>query len=231
MDDAQALDPRNTLLLMGCLGLFVSGWYYGLKFLRRKNEFLGYEFIILGTSGANFLFFNATLNQTSYNLMVYLDAFSRAFGFPIIAVLGFLVVTHGFRPTRRLEIGLFAITFALTAGLIYLEVFASSLAYIYLGAWTFFTLVLLYICKLLLDTRNNAQSIMLFSATLGCFTIAAIYDFWVIPNDANNLIFNFYFLALVTWTLTLPAVYHAYVALEASTKSDLTSARSTIEVY
>ena len=65
---------------------------YGTKFLRKQNYLLGIEWWIVGISGANFAFYWISSSQASYAIMIYLDAFSRLFGIPVIGVLGMMAV-------------------------------------------------------------------------------------------------------------------------------------------
>jgi hypothetical protein len=44
--------------------------------------------------------------------------------------------------------------------------------------------------------------------------IACIYDFYKIPGEETNVVFNFYVLALLTWSYLTVTLYYAYCALE-----------------
>jgi hypothetical protein len=44
--------------------------------------------------------------------------------------------------------------------------------------------------------------------------IAGIYDFYKIPGEETNVVFNFYTLALCSWAYFMVAMYYGYCALE-----------------
>lgn len=211
--EAIGIDARTALLLLGCFLLAISGWVFGLKFLKLGNHILGYEYLIVGSSGLNFLFYNVTLYQPSYDLMIYLDAFSRAFGFPVLGVMGFLAVTHQYRASTRIKVFLFVTTLGLSAFMLLSDFMRAILPYLYLVAIYPFFLYLFYVAKRLFDIGRGGLGIFLLKSTFASLLIATIYDFYTIPGDETNVVFNFYFLALVTWSVSFVAMYYAYVAL------------------
>jgi len=207
------VDARTALLLLGCLTLATAGWAYGLKFLKLGNHILGYEYLIVGSSGLNFLFYNATLYQPSYDLMIYLDAFSRAFGFPILGTLGLMVVTHQVKVSKRTKMALFVITLGLTAAMLSADFMRPILPYIYLVVIYPFCLYLFYVAKRLFDIGRVGLAVLVLASTFASLMVASIYDFYTIPGEETNVVFNFFFLALVTWSASFVAMYYAYVAL------------------
>jgi len=207
------IDTRTALLLLGCLSLAVAGWVYGLKFLKLGNHILGYEYIIVGSSGLNFLFYNATLYQPSYDLMIYLDAFSRAFGFPILGTLGLMAVTHQVRMSKRIKLVLFVVTLGLTSVMLSSDFMLPILPYFYLVVIYPFCLYLFYVAKRLFDIGRVGLAIFVLKSTFASLLIASIYDFYTIPGEETNVVFNFFFLALITWSASFVAMYYAYVAL------------------
>lgn len=208
------LDTRTILLMAGCFALAVSGWVYGLKFLKHGNHCLGYEYLIMGTSGLNFLFYAATESQTSYGILVFLDAFSRAFGFPVLATMGLMVLTHKFKPSIRLEISVFAVTITLTAMMVGFDFMRGALPYIYLTAWILFACYLSFFTKLLFEAGQNWVGWLVIFSTVSSTLIAVIYDFFRIPGEETNVVLNFYFLALVTWSYAMAVLWYAYRRLE-----------------
>jgi len=208
------IDARTALLLLGCLSLAISGWVFGLKFLKLGNHILGYEYLIVGSSGLNFLFYNATRYQLSYDLMIYLDAFSRAFGFPVLGTLGLIAVTHQFRVSTRTKVTLFVTTLGLTAVMLWSDFITPILPYFYLIVIYPFFLYLLYVVKKLFDIGRAGVGFFLLISTFASLIIATIYDFYTIPGEEINVVFNFFFLALVTWSASFVAMYYAYLALD-----------------
>jgi hypothetical protein len=205
-------DPRTVLLLLACTLLAVTGWILGLKFLQRGNQILGYEYLIVGSSSVNFLFYNITLYQPSYDLMIYLDAFSRAFGFPLLGSLGLMAVTHQVKVSAPGKIFLFAITLILTRVMLYSDLFAPLLPYFYLIVMYPFGLYLFYVAKRLLVINRIGTSVSLSVTSVASLAIASIYDFYKIPGEETNIVLNFFFLALVTWSAFFVALYYAYLA-------------------
>ncbi|MEX6867297.1 hypothetical protein AB2D15_34770, partial [Pseudomonas aeruginosa] len=82
--------------------------------IRRKNYLLGLEFLIVGISASNFTTFIATGWQANYNIAIFLDAFSRGVGVPVIATLGLMAVTHDYKPSPAKDILIFVAGFAAT---------------------------------------------------------------------------------------------------------------------
>jgi len=208
------IDARTALLMLGCLSLTITGWVFGFKFLKLGNQILGFEYLIVGSSGLNFLFYNATLYQPSYDLMIYLDAFSRAFGFPVLGTLGLMAVTHQYRASTRSKVVLFVITLGVTAVMLSLDFMESILPYLYLVVIYPFFLYLFYVVKRLFDVGRAGTGIFLLKSTFASLLIATIYDFYKIPGEEANVVFNFFFLALISWSVSFVAMYYAYVALD-----------------
>lgn len=211
--DMMGIDSRTALLLLGCFSLALSGFFYGFKFLKLGNQILGYEYLIVGSSSVNFLFYNTTLYPPSYELMLYLDSFSRAFGFPLLGTLGFMQLTHQLQLSNSSKIMLFTITLALTAVILYSDFFAPVLAYFYLAVMYPFCLFMLYVAKKVFDLKRRKTGFSLMLTTIANIVIASIYDFYVIPGEETNVVFNFFFLALLTWSAAFVTMYYAYVVL------------------
>lgn len=207
-------DLRTALLVFGCLSLGIVGWVYGLKFLKLGNHILGYEYLIVGSSGLNFLLYVITLYQPSYDLMLYLDAFSRLFGFPILGTLGFMSVTHQLKVSTPAKAALFISTLVLTAVILLSDFMVQVLPYLYLIVIYPFFLYLFYVAKRLFDIGRAGVGILLLTTTLASLLIATIYDLYQIPGEETNVVFNFFFLALVAWSAFFVAMYYAYVALD-----------------
>ncbi|MEU2253377.1 hypothetical protein ABZ540_09395 [Nocardia xishanensis] len=212
-----------TLALLADLCMLAAGFYYGVKFIRdRPNYLLGLEWLVIGVSGTNVVLLAATgvsHSSLSYHLMVFFDAFSRSFGMTLIIVLGMMAVSHGYRPSWIVEAG--AVAAAVAVGLNR----ALDVRPVGLG-WAIFYLVLNLAVALFMfavaarlwqiGERRTAAWVFV-STALGAF-VAVIYDFFPIPgDDADHTLF--YILAMSVWALMLVAYYHGYRALEASQRS------------
>ena len=133
---------------------------------------------------------------------------------PIIAVAGMMVITHGYKPSIRLDVVAFVVSFAATFVLIGTHFFEAILPYYLVVMWTLLSIYLAYVTKRLLGIGAIFEAMALSLALATSQVIASIYDFYKIPGDETNVVFNFYTLALLTWAYFWPAAYYAYCALE-----------------
>ncbi|NMO00642.1 transporter [Gordonia sp. TBRC 11910] len=210
---------KELLFVAADVWMIAVGFTYGIKFIRNyKNWLLGLEWMIIATSGTNFLVFSvlkAGYDSPMYTLAYFLDAFSRSIGITLILVLGLMKVTHRYKPSLTVEIGAFAL--AAVFGYVLAE-YAEQLGapgkifYIVVNVAT--TLFLIYFAKRLWEINERAHAIWVGIATALGFVIASMYDFVHIPGDdeAHTI---FYILALATWGLQLFAYYRAYRAFDA----------------
>lgn len=214
------MDLKTALYALADLFMIVAGLTYGWKFIRNyQNYLLGLEWIIVGTSGTNFLIYGLVgANETSpmYHLAFFLDAFSRSIGITVILVLGLMRVTHGFKPSPAFDIGVFAL--AIVGGLVMLF-FAHDLGvtaaifYVVMNALT--TLFLLYFAWRLWNVGEYGNAIAVTVVTAAAAAIAGVYDFYHIPGDDQHHTI-FYILALTTWASQLTVYYFGYRALHNS---------------
>ncbi|OBF86077.1 transporter [Mycobacterium sp. 852002-51163_SCH5372311] len=214
------MDLKTALYALADLFMIFAGLTYGWKFIRNyRNYLLGLEWIIVGTSGTNFLVYGLIgANETSpmYHLAFFLDAFSRSIGITVILVLGLMKVTHGFKPSPAFDIGVFAL--AIVAGLVMLF-FAHDLGltaavfYVVMNALT--TLFLLYFAWRLWRIGEYGNAIAVTVVTAAAAAIAGMYDFYHIPGDDQHHTI-FYILALTTWAAQLTVYYFGYRALHNS---------------
>jgi hypothetical protein len=194
--------------------LVVTSLADGIKFLRKRNFLLGVEWLVITFSASNFLFFFLTGFQPSYALSFFCDAFSRGFGIPVITLAGLMVLTHGYKPSIVADVAFFVGAIAGTAVLVGVDAVAKPLPYFYVVMWAGFSVYLAYFAKRLLDAGEPLQALSVLFSLASALAIACIYDFYKIPGEDVNVVFNFYFLAGVTWSYQLFALYHAYDALE-----------------
>ena len=207
----------ELLFLLADLWMIYAGFVYGLRFIRRYgNYLLGIEWLVVATSGSNFLLWallGGDKDSPLYWLAYFFDAFSRSVGITLILVLGLMQVTHRYKPSVATDVGLFAL--AAAAGL-YLQQFHSDLhvgpATYYLVVYVLTAIFLAYFARRVwaIDARREAIGIAL--TTLAGLAIALMYDFFPIPgDDADRTIF--YTLALATWGTQLYVCFQAYRAL------------------
>lgn len=207
------MELRSLLICFASIAMCVALYVYGYRFVKLKNYFLGVEWLILATSAANFAFYWVTYSQISWDIMVFLDAFSRMFGVTLVAVLGMMAATHKYNPPISTDVWLFAVTLAATAVLLYVEIFEPLLPYIYLTTWYLTLIYLIYVTRKLYLAGETAVTVHMTIGLILITIVLTIYDFFPIPGDETNLIFNFYFIAMLTWGYGFSVFYFAYVAL------------------
>ncbi|MEV6387444.1 hypothetical protein [Nocardia xishanensis] len=213
-------DLALLLAVLADLCMLITGFYYGVKFLRgRSNFLLALEWLVIGVSGANVVLLAATgvaHSSLSYHLMVFFDAFSRSFGMTLLIVLGMLAVTHRYRPSWLVEAA--AIAAGVAVGLnraLDPRPVESGWAIFYLVVNLAVALFMFSVAARLwrIGDRRNAAWVSVATA-LGAF-VAVIYDYFPIPGDDGDHTL-FYILAMSVWALMLVTYYHGYRALEAA---------------
>ncbi|GAB3627975.1 hypothetical protein PTE30175_05544 [Pandoraea terrae] len=205
---------RNHLICFASFVLAVSGATYGTKFLKKRNYLLAAEWLIISLSATNLAVYLLIEWPPLYHVAHFFDAFTRAFGVPVIGVLGFMTVTHGYKPSVRQDVALFALAFGGAAVLETVGSIAPALPYFYVVTWTCFSIYVAYFVKRLLGVGEKFHAMTTTVALVTSQVIACVYDFYKIPGDEHNVLFNFFFMALLTWAYFIVATYYAYCALE-----------------
>ncbi|HBO3911640.1 hypothetical protein ACM79C_06425 [Pseudomonas aeruginosa] len=207
------MEIKEALALLSSVFLIVCGVVYGLKYVRgRKNYLLGFEWLIVAFSASNLLVFLMTGWEVNYSISFFLDAFSRAFGVPIVAVLGLMAVTHDYKPSVAKDIMIFAVTFAATFVLVLADFAQGPLPYFYLFMWSCYTLYLAYFTWRLLRAGESLHALLNALLAVAGLVIAIVYDFFPIPGDDDKMVFMIY--ALAIWGCQIVQQYYAYGALE-----------------
>ncbi|MBB3037059.1 hypothetical protein [Hoyosella altamirensis] len=222
----------ELLFMVADIWMIAVGFIYGVLFIRNfRNYLLGLEWIIVATSGTNFLIYallQAGQESPMYSMAYFLDAFSRSIGITLILVLGLMKVTHRYKPSAAMDIGVFAL--AAVAGFIlsrFAEEIGLSGKIFYIVANVLTTIFLIYFVKRLWEIGERGHAVWAGIATACGFLIAATYDFVHIPgDDAERTIF--YTLALTTWGLQMFTYYRAYRAFDAYNKRVDSRALSTV---
>ncbi|MBF6088440.1 transporter [Nocardia cyriacigeorgica] len=213
---------KELLFAAADIWMIAVGFTYGIKFIRNyQNYLLGLEWIIVATSGTNFLIYGllkAGHDSPMYAFAYFLDAFSRSVGITLILVLGLMKVTHRYKPSVAVDVGAFALAgvvgFVLS---VYAEEIGTPGKIFYIVANVLTTLFLIYFSKRLWEIGERGHAVWAGIATACGFVIAATYDFVHIPgDDAEHTIF--YIFALSTWGLQMFTYYRAYRAFDAYNK-------------
>ncbi|MFE3960730.1 transporter [Nocardia sp. NPDC059091] len=214
---------KDALFALADIWMLVSGFVFGVKFIRNySNYLLGIEWIIVATSGTNFLVYSllgGDENSPMYAFAHFLDAFSRSVGFTLILVLGLMKVTHRYKPSVPMDIGAFALAAAVGFFLhAYADRFEVAAAVFYLLANVLTSLFLAYFTSRLWTAGLKKIAVRTGVATAAGFLIAAIYDFVPIPGDDQAHTY-FYIAALTVWGFQLRTYYFGYRALDADSAS------------
>ncbi|MFC6064024.1 hypothetical protein [Streptomyces ochraceiscleroticus] len=208
---------KELLFMLADLWMIFTGFFYGWRFIRRYgNYLLGLEWMIVATSGSNFLVWSLLGGDPGsflYSIAYFFDAFSRSVGITLILIMGLMRVTHRYKPTLAVDISVFAL--AIVAGL-YLQQFRSH--ELHVGPATYYvivnvltTLFLAYFSWRLWKIRAKGLAIGAALATAAGTAIALIYDFFPIPDDEHRT--THYILALTTWGFQMFVYFLAYRAL------------------
>ncbi|MGC0334575.1 hypothetical protein RKD23_007565 [Streptomyces sp. SAI-170] len=209
---------KELLFLLADLWMICAGFVCGWKFIRRYgNYLLGLEWIIVATSGSNFLAWSllgGDEGSVLFSIAYFFDAFSRSVGITLILVMGLMRVTHRYKPTLTVDIGVFAL--AIAAGL-YLQQFRGhelhvGPATLYLVVNALTTLFLASFSWRLWKIRAKGLAVLSALATAAGTAIALIYDFFPIPGD-DEYRTTHYILALATWGTQLFVYFRSYRAL------------------
>ncbi|TNM38495.1 transporter [Nocardioides albidus] len=208
---------KDLLFLIADVWMIVVGFRYGARFIRNYgNYLLGLEWMIVATSGSNFLLWSLISGDEDhllYDVAYFFDAFSRSVGITLIAVLGLMRVTHRYKPSVTVDVAAFGL--AIAAGL-YLQQFRGHELHVgpasfYLAANLLTTVFLAYFAWRLWAIGARGHAIATGLASVAATAIAVMYDFLPFPDDAHRTVF--YVLALTTWGVQMFVYYRAYVAL------------------
>lgn len=208
------MDLRSLILCLAAFSLALTGFAYGAKFIRKKNYLIGVEWFILATSSSNAVVFFATNSPLSFRIAHFFDTFSRAFGVPVVVPIGMMALTHAMKPSVRTDVWIFGLSTFATFGLLTVGSFQPVLPYFLLIMWCVYSIYLVYFAIVLFQAGEGGQAIGVTIANVTSLGVAAIYDFYKIPGEDTNVIFNFFTIALFTWSYMTVQLYYAYCALE-----------------
>ena len=227
---------KDDLFLIADLWMVYAGFFCGWRFLRDyDNYLLGIEWMIVATSGVNYLVWallGAHEGNAQSHVVFFFDAFSRSVGITLILVLGLMRVTHGYRPSLAVDVGAFGL--AAVAGLFLQQYGGNDL---HVGPATFFvvvnaltTLFLAYFAWRLWEAGTRKHAVAVALVTVAACAVAVIYDFLKIPGDDKDRTW-FAIIALTTWGTQLFVYFRAYRALhDHNVAAGLQSSASSLAV-
>ncbi len=222
--------------LVADLVMIVCGYWAGWRFLKHhRNYLLGIEWLIVATSGTNFLIWALRFTDDpeggaesgQYAFAFFLDAFSRSIGITLLLVVGLMAVTHRYKASVAVELGIFAL--AIGAGLFLAQpkyrahVDENGEFLLHQGPATFYLVVnlltlafLLYFVKRLWDIGATRVAIATLVVSLAATVVALTYDFFPFPASVDPLEDRalFYTFALTVWGLQMLTYLFAYRALD-----------------
>ncbi|WZB63866.1 hypothetical protein WJ970_15180 [Achromobacter xylosoxidans] len=207
-------------LLLADVLLILAGVIYGVKFLRKRNYLCGIEWFIMALSGSHFLLWALFGWESGYSVAHFFDAFSRSFGFPVVAVAGMMAVTHNYQPSRLADVLYFLLGFAGAAALVAADHAPALAVYkppFYLLMGLVFLVFLAYFAWRLQKAGETLHAMGTAVVALSGLAIAVLYDYVPLPgDDADRTLF--YTAALFTWTFMMAELYYGYSALERATQ-------------
>ena len=212
----------NTIfLLLADVLLILAGIIYGAKFLKKRNYLCGIEWFVMAISGTHFLLWALLGWDFGYSVAHFFDAFSRSFGFPVVAVAGMMVVTHSYQPSRLADVLYFLLGFAGAAVLVaadHAPAFAVYKPPFYLLMCLVFLAYLAYFAWRLHKAGEALHAMGTVFVALSGLAIAVFYDYVPIPgDDADSTVF--YTAALSVWAFMMVELYYGYCALERATQA------------
>jgi hypothetical protein len=221
--------------LVANLVMISGGFWAGWKFWKQyRNYLLAIEWFIIASSGVNFLIWGARFSgdekagkeSLQYLLAFFLDAFSRSVGITLLLIVGLMAVTHHYKSSIKVDIGILALAIA---GGIFLGhpryhehvdeagnfVRHDVPATIYLVANLLTLIFLVYFAKRLWDIGAKRVASATLAVSLAGTAIALMYDFFPLPDSIDPLGDRalFYTLALTVWGCQLFTYLFAYRTL------------------
>lgn len=211
---AGLMDPRTLLLLLSSV-FFVSTLYFGMfKFFQKGNAILFAEWAVMAISMTNITIYIFTQQQWQFDFSMYLDAFSRVAGMNLLVVLGFLAVTHKYKPSVLTDVFIFLVVGSIAAALMYVDYIEPVRPFVFFAVHFMFVPFLVLLTWKLFSIGNRVLGVNMIITTLLLTYIHSIADFYPIPGDATNVLYNYAFMAFTVWAYGYLVIYFAYAALE-----------------
>lgn len=209
---------KGMFLLGASLSIVFSMGFGAFKFFQKGNWILSAEWAVMFTSTSSLTVWIFTQWNWQYNFVMYLDAFSRVAGMNLLVVFGFLAVTHQYKPSLKADVLIFITIGMIAAALMYVEPLNAIRPYVFFAVhYMFLPFLLLLVYKLFQLGEHRLGRHMLIASVLLTY-IHSIADFYPIPGDETNIVYNYGFMALTTWAYAYAVIFFAYEALEKASK-------------
>lgn len=207
------MSSRDLMIYVAVFSLVWVGFYYGYRFLKLKNDLLGYEWFVLAISAGNVMLDKAGIFDFSVHVWHFLDTFSKLFGITVIGTIGIMKVTHGLQLSKAKEISIFIFSLVLSYAFETLDAWRALLPVASILAAVVFLLFCAYLAqqafKYLLRLHGWA---MIFIIVLNVF-VAAIQDYVRLPDEETAIFFNKWVMETLTWSLSFAEIFYVYRAL------------------
>jgi hypothetical protein len=186
------------------------GFYYGYRFLRMKNNMLGYEWFFLALSASNIILDKAGVFEVSVHIWHYLDTFSKLFGIPVIGAIGLMKVTHNFELSKVNQVLVFAVALGLSYGFETWDAMSPILPGASILAAVFFLLFCGYIAQQAFKYKLNKHGWLMILLIAINICVAAIQDFIPLPNEDTAIFFNKFVIETLAWSLLFGEIFYVY---------------------
>jgi|GEM_PF-347793 len=207
-------DPRTLFLFLSCV-FFAATLYFGtFKFFQKRNLILCAEWAVMAISVTNLSIWVFTQQQWQFDFSMYLDAFSRVAGMNLLVVFGFLAVTHNYKPSVLTDVFILLAIGVIAAILMYVDYMDPVRPFVFFAIYFMFLPFLMLLTWKLFAMGNRVLGVHMIITTLLFTYIHSIADFYPIPGDATNVLYNYGFMALTFWAYGYLVIYFAYVGLE-----------------
>jgi hypothetical protein len=205
----------KTLIVFGACVFFLSTLVFGaFKFFQKGNFILFAEWTLMSISLTNLTTWTFTQWQWQYDFVLYLDAFSRVAGMNLLVVFGFLAVTHNYKSQGLADIFIILGIGSIAAILMYVDYMAPIRPYVFFAVFFMFLPFLIMLTWKLFSIGNRTLGVHMIITTVLLTYLHSIADFYPIPGDSTNLVYNFAFMALTFWAYGYLVIYFSYAALE-----------------
>lgn len=214
---------KDLLFLAADVWLMCSTWYFGIRMFRTYgNHLLTLEWFVVALSSTNFLVWSllgGSKHSPMYHLAYAFDAFSRSFGITLILVLGLMTVTHGYKPSPKVEWSAFglALAGALIFGRMHNDHLVHDFPHVALATFYVVTNVLTSVFLYYFASRLwriGARSVAVWTGlvTAAATFVAVTYDFFPFSFDDKDRTV-FYIMALTVWGAQSLIYFYGYRAL------------------
>ncbi|MGU3781338.1 hypothetical protein [Burkholderia metallica] len=217
------MELKFYLYCLADLALITTSLVCGVRFLRKRNFLLGFEWLVVTFSSSNIMLNALTGEDVFYRIALFCDAFSRAVGVPVIVIVGMMAVTHRYKPSFFADVVYVVGALVVTVIVWGADFMTEARPYFYLVMWSLFSVYLAYIVKRLLSIGEKLHAVSVMLALVATQIIASTYDFYHIPGDEHHMIF--YIFALLVWSYQSVSLYCAYGALERAQENELNQNR------